>query len=412
MNDPGWAKLGAVSGLRPVAPPERVATLDILRGFALYGVLVSNTEGIFNGGWFGVGTPPASSADAAALWFVRIFVAGKAMTLLTFLFGLGFAIQLARADERGESALRPYARRLLVLLAIGLGHVALLWWGDVTWNYAVLGFALLAFRRCRPGALLAWALALVIVPQLVMALPGVSEALWGALGATTRRAEARAAMLAALQGGDYGAVVAAHVHQVAAHLSMIVGWYPAWVLGRFLLGHYAGARRLFERDGALHLGSFRRLLVWSAALAAPATAAVWLSYSPLLADYEVLWPGRLALVISGEASMLGLAAAYVALAVLLVQRPAARRALMILAPVGRMPLTVYLSQSLAATFVYYGWGLGLAGRVGSAGCLGISTAIFSLQVAACHRWLRRYRFGPVEWLWRTLAYGRRQPMRV
>ena len=85
---------------------------------------------------------------------------------------------------------------------------------------------------------------------------------------------------------------------------------------------------------------------------------------------------------------------------------------MIAAPIGRMPLTVYLSQSAIATFMFYGWGLGLSGKVGAAGCLGISTAIFALQIAACRLWLRRYRFGPVEWLWRTLAYGRRQPMRV
>jgi uncharacterized protein len=77
-----------------------------------------------------------------------------------------------------------------------------------------------------------------------------------------------------------------------------------------------------------------------------------------------------------------------------------------------MPLTVYLSQSIAAMAVFYGWGLGLAGRVGPAACLAISVAIFSLQLAACHLWLRRYRFGPLEWLWRSLAYGRRQPMRA
>lgn len=399
-----------MSELRPVALRERVAILDVLRGGALLGVLIANVDGIYSGGWFGLRPPDPHAADVAALWFIRIFVAGKAMTLLTCLFGLGFAVQLARAEERGEDVRGLYVRRLLALLAIGLTHAALLWWGDVTWTYALVGFALLAFRGRASRTLLVWAAALVLVPQLVMALPGVAEALGRVL--PRRPAAFQAELLGAIRGADYGALVAAHVQQVGYHLAMIAGWYPAWLLGRFLLGYYAGARRLFEGDGAAHLPLFRRLLAWGAALGAAALAIVWLVRVIVSPAYELLLPARLGVVVLGEVSILATTAAYVALAVLLVQRPRWRRALMIVAPAGRMPLTVYLGQSVAATFVFYGWGLGLAGRVGAAGCLGISLAIFALQVAACHLWLRRYRFGPVEWLWRTLAYGRRPPMRA
>jgi uncharacterized protein len=131
-----------------------------------------------------------------------------------------------------------------------------------------------------------------------------------------------------------------------------------------------------------------------------------------MAGYELLPVGQLASVAITEVSVLSMVATYVALAVVLIQRPAARRVLLVLAPVGRMPLTVYLTQTVIATSLFYGWGLGLSGRVGAAGCFGISTAIFSAQVVACHLWLRRYRFGPIDWLWRSLAYGKRQPMRV
>jgi uncharacterized protein len=401
-----------VSDLRPVAPPERVAILDILRGCALYGVLVANVDGIFSAGWFGARPPEPHLADVAAQWFILIFVAAKAMTLLTFLFGLGFAVQLARAEERGRDVLGLYVRRLLALLLIGATHVVLLWWGDVTWNYAVVGFALLAFRRCRPGTLLAWAIVLVIVPQLVMAWPGLAPALRSALGLSEDRAAFHTTILAAVRGTDYAAVISAHFHQLANHLASLVGWYPAWVLGRFLLGYYAGLRRLFDGDGAAHLPLFRRLLLWGTVLGVLATAVVWISRSPLAAGYEPLAPARLALTAAGEISILAMTAAYVALAVVLVQRPRWRRVLMLVAPAGRMPLTVYLSQSVVATFVFYGWGLGQAGELGSAACLGLSTGVFALQVAACRLWLRRYRFGPVEWLWRSLAYGRRQPMRA
>jgi predicted unusual protein kinase regulating ubiquinone biosynthesis (AarF/ABC1/UbiB family) len=118
------------------------------------------------------------------------------------------------------------------------------------------------------------------------------------------------------------------------------------------------------------------------------------------------------LYVPSELTLLGHTAAYASLAVLLLRRPTFRRLLLVLAPVGRMPLTTYLCQSVAATFVFYGWGLDRAGRTGAAACLGISLVIFALQIAAAHLWLRGFRFGPAEWLWRTLAYGRRPPMRL
>jgi uncharacterized protein len=398
-----------VTGLGPVAPPERVAILDVLRGFALLGVLIVNVEGPFSTGWF----RPVSdthAVDVTAIWFVRLFVAGKAMTLLTFLFGFGFAVQLARAEERGEDIRRAYVRRLLVLLGIGLCHL-LLWWGDVTAHYAVVGFALLAFRHVRPRKLLVWAAVLVLVPQLVMSLPGLAAGLRNALGQAESEEALREVLAAAVRTDDYGAVVSAHFQQVANHLALTAGWYPAWVLGRFLLGYHAGVHRLFDGDGATHLPLFRRLLAWSSALGVATSAVIGAFHSSLLAGYELTPAGQLASVAVTEVAVLSVTAAYIALTVLLVQRAAWRRVLMIAAPIGRMPLTVYLSQSVIATFLFYGWGLGLSGKVGAAGCLGISTAIFTLQIAACHLWLRRYRFGPVEWLWRTLAYGRRQPMR-
>jgi len=399
-----------VSELRPISPTERVAVLDVLRGFALYGVLLVNVEGAFSTGWFRP-DPGTTPVDVAANWLVRLFFAGRSLTMLTFLFGLGFAVQLARAESRGEDVRRTYVRRLLVLFGVGLFHLTL-WWGDVTSHYAIIGFALLAFRRVRPRTLLVWVAVLVMVPQLVMAWPGATAAVRTALGQPASVEAVRDAVVAGIRSGSYTAAVAAHFQMLPSYLAMIVGWYPAWVLGRFLLGYYAGARRLFDGDGAAHLPLFRRLFLWSALIGVVSTVIVSGLRSKLMAGYELLPIGQVASMAVTEISVLSTAAAYVALAVLLMQRPAWRRALLIVAPVGRMPLTVYLSQTMIAMAVFYGWGLGLSGRVGAAGALGVSTAIYTAQVAACHLWLRRYRFGPAEWLWRTLAYGRRQPMRI
>ena len=408
--------------LLPIAPPERLAALDVLRGGALFGVLASNVYMLFSTRWL---LGPAADAldatplDRAAAHFIEIAIAGKAMTLLTFLFGLGFAMQLVRADEpagqppgdRGDAARRLLVRRLAALFLFGVCHVTFVWWGDVTWTYAVSGLALLAFRHRAPRTLLAWGLALTLIPHLLVLIPEIGAAVRGVLPHPADGEAFRDELLAAIHGTDHGTLVWAQVRHAAYFVSMIAAWYFPWLVGRFLLGYYAGRRRLFDADGAAHLPLFRRLIPWGLALGVAGAAAHLILQSSLMADHELLLPARLAVVTLAEAATLGLAAAYTSITVLLLQRRTWRRLLLVLAPAGRMPLTTYLSQSVAATFVFYGWGLDLAGRTGAAGCLGISGLVFALQVAVAHLWLRRFRFGPAEWLWRTLAYGRRPPMR-
>jgi uncharacterized protein len=399
--------------LAPVAPPERVAALDVLRGLALFGVLAANVHSLFSTHWIRPDfAMDATPLDAAAAYFVELVIAGKAMTLLTFLFGLGFASQLLRADERGEDARPLFVRRLAALFLFGACHVTFLWWGDVTWTYALSGFALLAFRRRAPRTLLLWAFALILVPRLIVAIPEVQDAVYQALPHPADPRAFRAEVNAAIHGTDHLTLAWAHVRHAFYFVAVIAAWYFPWLVGRFLLGYYAGQRRLFDADGAAHLPLFRRLVPWGLAIGVAGAAARVVLGSSLMAGHELLLPARLGVILLLELSTLGLTAAYASIGILLLQRPRWRRALLVLAPVGRMPLTTYLSQSVAATFVFYGWGLDRAGRTGAAGCLAISIAIFSLQIAAAHLWLRRFRYGPAEWLWRTLAYGRRPLMRA
>lgn len=394
----------------PHPASERLAILDVLRGGALFGVLLSNAHAIFNAAWFApTGAPAPTRTDAAARWAIETFVAGKAMTLLTLLFGLGFALQLARGVPTAG-----FVRRQAALFAIGAAHALLLWWGDVTWNYAVVGLALLAFRRSSPRALLAWGTALVLVPQLLNQLPAVRAALQPLLPAPADRGAYYAELVATLRGTDYGAVIAAHAVHVGYHVSRIAPWYVGWLLGRFVLGTYAARRGWFARDGADHLPVFRRLLAWGAALGV--LGAVVDALAEALIDAYGSgggpWISALARAVLGEAATLGATVAYASAAVLGFQRARGRRLLLVVAPVGRMPLTTYLAQSVACGAVFYGWGLGAMGRLGAAEVVALCGALFALQIAAATWWLRRYRFGPVEWLWRSLAYGSRPPMRI
>lgn len=253
-----------VGELAPVSPRERVATLDVLRGFALLGVLLANLYSLFSFR-FAIHEPPDDHiADAAARWFMALAVRGRAQTLLTFLFGFGFAVQLLRARERGQRVLPIYLRRLLALFAIGWLHVLLLSWVDVTWGYALIGLFLLPFVRASDRARLIAAAALTIIPAVVYAFPAVGPAVHALLFDQPRAAYVDA-FAAAARSGDRIAILHAHV---AIALLWTLGsngvWYLPWMLARFLLGLVAGARRWFDHDGADHLALFRKLLVGGA----------------------------------------------------------------------------------------------------------------------------------------------------
>jgi uncharacterized protein len=405
-----------MSELSPVSARERVVVLDVLRAFALCGVLIGNLYWLYcgrflRGPWFPY-VEDAGALDTVARWFVHVFVESKAQTLLTFMFGFGFAAQLLRAEARGEPVMGVYLRRLFVLLAIGALHVTILWWGDVTWTYAVAGFGLLLFQRASNRARVAWAIVLMFVPLLVLQLPGVRAAAADLVLEQKQLVVYFKQLADAMRSPDYTGAAHAHVVFALAWQVGIYAWYYFWLIGRFLLGYVVGKLRWFDEEGAQHLPAFRRLLAAGLVAGAAGTAMGIVDQLGLLEGYELTPLGHMGHAALRELGLLGLASAYVAAVVLLMQRPGWRRVLRVLAPAGRMPLTTYVSQSVICTFVFYGWGLGWAGQVRSAGCVGLALGFFALQVAACHLWLRYFRFGPLEWVWRTLVYLRRQPMRV
>ncbi len=389
-----------MSELAPVSERERLLTLDVLRGFALLGVLIGNLFWLYSGrAWLRDSTPP-HGLDEAALWFVRIAVDSKAQTLLCMLFGFGFAMQLLRAERRRENVMPVYLRRMLVLFAFGALHVSLIWWGDVTWTYAVAGFGLLLFQRSTNRARLAAAAVFIFVPYLLWSVPAIRDAtnhLFIDQATVQRMAQA---YVDTMRTGSYPATMASHVRFALVWETRIYSWYFLWLLGRFLIGYAAGRARLFDGDGAGHLPLFKWMLVAGGAITAVSTALEILGVHP----HSV--PGTLAFAFIEQLGLLGQTALYIALVVLLAQRPRWRKVLAIVAPVGRMPLTVYISQSVVSTTIFYGWGFGQAGKLSPAECLAVAFAIFAAQTAACHAYLRRWRFGPLEYVWRRLVYLR------
>ncbi|PTL76477.1 DUF418 domain-containing protein [Vitiosangium sp. GDMCC 1.1324] len=416
-----------LSEARPVDASERLALLDVLRGFALCGVFVSNVFMWFSGRAY-LTRPQMEAAMASASWLdtavsygAGALVFGKFITIFSFLFGLGFSVQMIRAEARGAAIAPLYMRRLCVMFLIGITHLLGLWLGDILTTYATLGFALLLFRKRADKTLLIWAAVLIVVLPLVMAgvpklvqmiqsggAEGVAEA---AKAAMERSNQARTEVLEAFTHGTYFEVVRANARYYFGQFVQNMVPLLFALLGRFLLGFLAGRRRLFH-DAPQHLAFFRKLLGWSLAiggLAAGAGLVLQYMMRNKMIDPQAPWlfltlPVR-------QLNEVGVAAVYVSGLVLLFQREAWQRRLLVLAPVGRMALTNYLSQTVISLFVYYGFGLGLIGKVGPAASIGLTLAIFCVQVVFSHWWLARFRFGPAEWVWRSLTYGKAQPMR-
>ena len=426
MATPVTADDGAAAGrpdlLQPLDPARRIDVLDVARGFALLGILLMNIEFFarpLHGMMLGFDAS-LTGLDRTAGWLVAAFVQGKFWVLFSLLFGAGFALMLERPAAPGRGFGRLYARRLLVLLGIGLLHSVLLWAGDILVLYAVAGFLLLwLFRGTPVSRLWKWGLLLYAVPWLLTWLsaaalglarvdPGAAAQMEDELarGAEALRASAQAAAQV-YAAGDWREVTAQRWQDTRMVWSWYWGALPA-VLGMFLLGGWLlRSDRLRNPDA--HRTSFRRLF-W---IGLPVGGLLAIAAMQLMAGVDPMVPdarAAAAITVMGIASLL-LALAYLSALVLAVRGPWPwLRDL--LAPVGRLALSNYLLQSLVFSTLFYGYGGGWFGAVPRAWQVAMAIAFFLLQVLASHWWVRRFRYGPLEWLWRAASYGALPRMRA
>ena len=403
--------------LAPIEPSQRLGHVDMVRGFALFGVMLVN---MFNFGATSIiWTEPHDEMASSVMRFV---FETKSWRLFSFLFGFGFALQFLRAYERHVRYLPTYIWRLTLLLGFGMLN-ALLYDGDILMYYAELGLVLILFRKVSPRLLLLIAAALMMVFPAQRAIESiVSGPAPEAEPFEVRLEHAQARNVEQSETHPYsigtiGDVMAENAQVIPPNLftdywgaESALAYFPM-----FLLGLYAGRRRILHEPNQ-HLTLIRRICGWGIGLGILGMSTERLLFH--FAGYQVFddhmtstlpqFVGDFAFAFGSTALALGYAAGIVILA----RHDRWRRIVHPLAAVGRMALSIYLLQTLMFSTLFYGYAFGQVGRLGPAGVFFYAIVFFSVQIVIANWWLKRFRFGPAEWLWRSLTYRKRQPMRL
>lgn len=405
-----------IQEIKPISFKERVEEIDILRGFALFGVLLVNMA-MFNTTLFSkfASAAPLSNPlqletfpDKLAALFIQIFAEGKFYTIFSMLFGLGFYIFMERAEEKEISPNRLFMRRSFFLLLFGILHFNLVWYGDILHVYGLIGFLLMAFRKRSLKIIRIWIVILLILSTLLYSgfvflnsfieasfTPETLEAQYNVVNALMKES------IEVYKNGSYIDIIRYRFYNEFSLVLMNLVVLIPKILGMFLIGLYAGKKGIFKDiEGNLHIIEkvWRRGGIIGILSTIAYILLQWyiISINPLLREAAV--------TIFKEIATVFLSLFYAASLLLLLRKPSFSNKLAPLRYIGQMALTNYLVQCISCSILFYGYGLGLLNEVGLAAGVIFTVLIYGAQLIVSKKWLQRFRYGPFEWLWRKLTY--------
>jgi len=383
---------------KPVDVSERYTILDLLRGIALFGVLLVNLLYFFRLSLFDHILNFHSDAgwvNHAIDLLVAEFVEFKAFDLFSLTFGIGIAVQAERAVRRGVGVEPFLVRRFLILFGFGACHMLLVSNVDILCLYAVCGLLVIPLLRLPARVLAIAGLAAIYLPSVFsgwLSLP--PESVWRAHVADATRIYGH---------GSFGAILEFRWRETQAFIVPLLAGVAQKTFGLMLLGVAVW------RAGVIRDPRRYRPLLWAVCGAGAVIGLV--NTAAELPSQPFKMPVNVPPVLHMLGSHMPLAFAYAAGLLAWRRSKQADELTSPIAAAGRMAFTNYLVQSLVFALFFYGYGLQLYGRLDPKTAAAFGTAFYVLQVWFSVLWLRRYRFGPFEWLWRSLTYGRRQPMR-
>jgi uncharacterized protein len=377
-------------------PEHRILTLDILRGIALFGVLMVNLLTEFRASIFQQFLPSAASGaskEQLLAGFVSYALDMKAFSLFSLLFGIGLAIQFDRLAKRGPPLYR-LRRRLIVLLGFGLCHQVLIWNGDILTEYALAGLIVLRALRHEEDMLALYALA-VFAFYLVMPI-WFGPLYWPQSSAFAERvAEANHVY----PYGNYFQIVRFSIHELRLMIPLHVAVFPR-TIALMLAGAWIWRSELL-RDLRAHRSGMLVFGLLAVATGVSITAAETVN---LFASNRAF--GDVLIRLGQPIQALG----YAALIAVAVDSSYVAQLMKVFAPMGRMAFSNYIVQSLIFSWIFFGYGLGQFNCMSMRSAFLLGSAVYVAQIIASILWLRWFRFGPLEWLWRSLTYGRSQLM--
>ena len=426
------------NGFGPITSNERFVSIDVLRGVAVLGILVMNI--------YAFAMPLVAYSNPLALggtephnigtwFFTHILFDQKFLSIFAMLFGAGLVVMSTRADSRGAQFGRIYYRRQFWLLLIGAIHGYFIWMGDILFVYAAIGMLVYLFRHRGPRTLII--VAVLILPMALLFNYGIAKNIDRAIVEVAEIEELQASgtelsdeqakaledwetsrqfmapteedMLVDIdlyRGGYLGIVEhrAPTVFLMQVFVTLIFG---IWRVGALMMIGMA-LLKLGVLSGERSVGFYRKMMLAGYFIGLPLTI---FSASHLYAhQFDPLYVMRVGGIANYWGSVI-VAFGHIGLVMLIVKTGALQRLMARFAAVGRMALTNYLMHSVILTTVFYGYGFGLYGSIPRFWQMGFVVAVISLQLMLSPWWLSRYRFGPVEWLWRSLTYWKRQPFR-
>ena len=395
------------SGPSPTAVSDRIVSIDVLRGFALLGILVINIW-LFSMPIAVLQNPTAygdlTGANYLVWLFGHVFAQEKFITLFTMLFGAGILLFTRSKDD--SKALWLHYRRTTFLLAIGLAHAYLFWYGDVLVLYALCGTLVVTARDWEPSELARFGLLMVAVPSILSIIQALTVDPAAVMASWQPSEAALASEIETYRSGW----LAQFDHRAPTALSLQTAGFVSntfWRLSGLMLFGMA----LFKwgiLSNRRSTAFYRRLLLGGS------VSGLTLILAGVWYNTAVDWAAPEALFLGSQFNYWGsllLATAYIAAVMLYCRWRTSGPVITALSAVGRTAFSNYLLQTVIATSIFYGHGLGLFGSVSRVEQFGIVLGIWAVQILLSVLWLRYFRFGPAEWLWRSATYSSRQPLR-
>lgn len=391
---------------QPIPVSERIHEIDGIRGFALLGILMMNIMSFASpvmqdGMEMRVTERFTGQYNEWTIFFINTFVTANFYTMFSFLFGLGFYIFLSRAEKKVQSTNVLFLRRIGMLLIFGILHGVLLWYGDILWTYAVAGIFLLFFYRLSSRlnfiistVILSVFTIFIILSAVMMFMMDLPEQ--GALPLWFDMTEA-------IHDGGYGDIVAMNATFLGISLMNIVFVVPI-VIALFLLGLYAGQKGFFSHLKDDKMKSFiNKVAVIGIGIGLPIKILTGYALTYQTTDTAWSFLALLANTLGGPLMSLG----YIALFLIVARKlPAIVK---VLQPVGQMALTNYIMQTVIMMIIFYVFDL--FNRVDAVYFIPIVLAVFIVQVICSYFWMKVFKFGPLEWIWRTVTYLKIMPIK-